>query len=136
MTGETFNLSFEEIATKVAIKLKAEKLIGFCDTQGILDQQQQTISDLLPQDALLHLAQLIHDNQYHSSQARFLQAAIDVCRAGVNVRIYLAMKKTDRYYKNYLPVMEWTQLSIESSPRKFASPLSPIFRGYWNWFIR
>lgn len=116
VTGETFNLSFEEIATKVAIKLKAEKLIGFCDTQGILDQQQQTISDLLPQDALLHLAQLIHDNQYHSSQARFLQAAIDVCRAGVK-RSHLLSYEEDGSLLQELFTRDGvgTQLSIESS---------------------
>lgn len=116
VTGETFNLSFEEIATKVAVKLKAEKLIGFCDTQGILDQQQQTISDLLPQDALLHLAQLIRDNQYHSSQARFLQAAIDVCRAGVK-RSHLLSYEEDGSLLQELFTRDGvgTQLSIESS---------------------
>lgn len=116
VTGEAFNLPFEEIATKVAIKLKAEKLIGFCDTQGILDQQQQTISDLLPQDALLHLAQLIRDNQYHSSQARFLQAAIDVCRTGVK-RSHLLSYEEDGSLLQELFTRDGvgTQLSMESS---------------------
>ena len=65
VTGEMFNLPFEEIATQVAIKLKAEKLIGFCSTQGILDHNQQVISDLLPQDAASHLNRLIKENQYY-----------------------------------------------------------------------
>lgn len=36
VTGECFNLLSEEVATEVAIRLKAEKLIGFCSEQGIL----------------------------------------------------------------------------------------------------
>jgi amino-acid N-acetyltransferase len=34
VTGESFNLTSEEIATQLAIKLKAEKMIGFCSSQG------------------------------------------------------------------------------------------------------
>lgn len=36
VTGECFNLLSEEVATQVAIRLKAEKLIGFCSEQGIM----------------------------------------------------------------------------------------------------
>ncbi len=35
VTGESFNLTSEEIATQLAIKLKAEKMIGFCSSQGV-----------------------------------------------------------------------------------------------------
>ncbi|MBF0784612.1 amino-acid N-acetyltransferase [Muribacter muris] len=83
VTGEMFNLPFEDIATQVAIKLRADKLIGFCETQGILDEQGDVIADLMPQTAKYHLNQRIERGQYHSSAARFLQAAIDVCQAGV-----------------------------------------------------
>ncbi len=83
VTGEMFNLPFEEIATQVAIKLKADKLIGFCDEQGIIDEQGQVMADLSPEEAKSHLVRLIDNGQYHSAKARFLQAAIDVCRAGV-----------------------------------------------------
>ena len=116
VTGEMFNLPFEEIATQVAIKLKAEKLIGFCSTQGILDHNQQVISDLLPQDAASHLNRLIKDNQYHSSQARFLQAAIDVCRAGVK-RSHLLSYEEDGSLLQELFTRDGvgTQLSMENS---------------------
>ncbi len=116
VTGEMFNLPFEEIATQVAIKLKAEKLIGFCSTQGILDHNQQVISDLLPQDAASHLNQLIKENQYHSSQARFLQAAIDVCRAGVK-RSHLLSYEEDGSLLQELFTRDGvgTQLSMENS---------------------
>ncbi len=116
VTGEMFNLPFEEIATQVAIKLKAEKLIGFCSTQGILDHNQQVISDLLPQDAASHLSRLIKENQYHSSQARFLQAAIDVCRAGVK-RSHLLSYEEDGSLLQELFTRDGvgTQLSMENS---------------------
>ena len=116
VTGEMFNLPFEEIATQVAIKLKAEKLIGFCSTQGILDHNQQVISDLLPQDAASHLNRLIKENQYHSSHARFLQAAIDVCRAGVK-RSHLLSYEEDGSLLQELFTRDGvgTQLSMENS---------------------
>ncbi|MDH2926971.1 amino-acid N-acetyltransferase [Lonepinella koalarum] len=116
VTGESFNLPFEEIATQVAIKIKAEKLIGFCSTQGILDPQQQTISDLLPQDAVGYLQGFIQNDLYHSSQARFLQAAIDVCRAGVK-RSHLLSYEEDGSLLQELFTRDGvgTQLSMENS---------------------
>ena len=116
VTGETFNLPFEEIATQVAIKLKAEKLIGFCDTQGILNNYRQTLSDLAPQQAIIHLEKLIEDNQYHSSQARFLQAAIEVCRSGVK-RSHLISYEEDGSLLQELFTRDGvgTQLSMENS---------------------
>ncbi|MDU8924245.1 amino-acid N-acetyltransferase [Pasteurellaceae bacterium LIM206] len=116
VTGETFNLPFEEIATQVAIKLKAEKLIGFSSTQGILDERSDTISDLSPQDASVHLQQFIQAGQYHSSQARFLQAAVDVCRAGVK-RAHLLSYEEDGSLLQELFTRDGvgTQISMENS---------------------
>ncbi|MFU2047658.1 amino-acid N-acetyltransferase [Avibacterium gallinarum] len=116
VTGETFNLPFEEVATQVAIKLKAEKLIAFSDTQGILNDQQETIADLLPQDAEQYLSRFISQDQYHSSQARFLQAAIEVCRAGVK-RSHLLSYEEDGSLLQELFTRDGvgTQLSMESS---------------------
>ncbi len=83
VTGEMFNLPFEEIATQVAIKLKADKLIGFCETQGLLNEKGETVTDIHPREAKRYLNNLIAAGQYHSSAARFLQAAIDVINAGI-----------------------------------------------------
>ncbi|MCK3658826.1 amino-acid N-acetyltransferase [Pasteurellaceae bacterium Pebbles2] len=116
VTGESFNLPFEEIATQIAIKLKVEKLIGFSATQGILDQDGQTVSDLQPQQAAVYLEQCIEQNQYHSSQARFLQAAIDVCRAGVK-RSHLLSYEEDGSLLQELFTRDGvgTQLSMDNS---------------------
>lgn len=116
VTGETFNLPFEEIATQVAIKLKAEKLIGFSNTQGILDETNRTISDLTPQDADYYLHKYIQSGNYHSSQARFLQSAIEVCRSGVK-RSHLLSFEEDGSLLQELFTRDGvgTQLSIDNS---------------------
>lgn len=116
VTGETFNLPFEEIATQVAIKLQADKLIGFSATQGILDKNNQTLPDLQPQEATVHLEQYIKNGQYHCSQARFLQAAIEVCRAGVK-RSHLLSYEEDGSLLQELFTRDGvgTQLSMENS---------------------
>lgn len=88
VTGESFNLLSEEVATQVAIRLKADKLIGFCSEQGILDESQQVIPELFPShaEAILHQLELnqplSEDNS--SGTLRFLRGSITACRAGVN----------------------------------------------------
>lgn len=116
VTGEMFNLPFEEIATQVAIKLKADKLIGFCEEQGVLDQNGEVLSDLAPQDAKRYLNQLNENGKYHTAKARFLQAAIDVCRAGIK-RSHLISYQEDGSLLQELFSRDGigTQLSMESS---------------------
>ncbi|WHP46530.1 amino-acid N-acetyltransferase [Mannheimia bovis] len=116
VTGEMFNLPFEDIATQVAIKLRADKLIGFCEEQGILDEAGNVISDILPQDAQKVLNNLIKQGQYHTAKARFLQAAISVCREGVK-RSHLLSYKEDGSLLQELFSRDGigTQFSMESS---------------------
>lgn len=116
VTGEMFNLPFEDIATQVAIKLRADKLIGFCEEQGILDEAGNVISDILPQDAQKVLNNLIEQGQYHTAKARFLQAAISVCREGVK-RSHLLSYKADGSLLQELFSRDGigTQFSMESS---------------------
>lgn len=84
VTGESFNLTSEEIATQVSIKLKAEKMIGFCSKQGVLDDQGKTISELLPDDITSKIIQLEKNGDYISSTVRFLKGSIKACKNGVN----------------------------------------------------
>lgn len=94
VTGEMFNLPFEEIATQLAIKLKADKLIGFCGEQGIKDENGESLSDLHPREAKRYLNQFIESGRYHDSAARFMQAAIEVCQVGIK-RSHLLSYKED-----------------------------------------
>lgn len=94
VTGECFNLTSEEIATQVAIRLCADKLIGFCSEQGVVDSNNDIISELLPHEAELALQQLIDNDDQQSGTGRFLRGAIAACRAGVP-RSHLLSYKQD-----------------------------------------
>lgn len=87
VTGECFNLLSEEVATQVAIRLKADKLIGFCSEQGILDGNGNVIPELFPNNAESILHKLESDNDLttddSSGTLRFLRGSISACRAGV-----------------------------------------------------
>lgn len=79
VTGESFNLTSEE----VAIKLKAEKIIGFCSSQGVIGEDDDIISELFPNDAQQRIDQLEARGDYHSGTVRFLRGAVIACRSGV-----------------------------------------------------
>lgn len=87
VTGECFNLLSEEVATQVAIRLKADKLIGFCSEQGIVDNNGDVIAELFPNHAENILHTLESDNDLttdnSSGTLRFLRGSISACRAGV-----------------------------------------------------
>ncbi|CCQ11615.1 N-acetylglutamate synthase [Pseudoalteromonas luteoviolacea B = ATCC 29581] len=84
ITGESFNLTAEEVATQVAIKLKADKMIGFCRETGIVDDNGDVIPELMPNEAEKELEQYRKDIPPCLSTVTFLQAAIDACRGGVH----------------------------------------------------
>ncbi|MGF1719880.1 amino-acid N-acetyltransferase [Vibrio kyushuensis] len=104
VTGDSFNLLSEEVATQVAIKLGADKLIGFCSEQGVIDENGNAIAELFPKD----VDKLLDSNNDHSldncsekmmqddssGTTRFLRAATKACRAGVP-RSHLISYKDD-----------------------------------------
>ncbi|MGI5310517.1 amino-acid N-acetyltransferase [Rheinheimera sp. WS51] len=83
VTGESFNLTAEDIATQVAIKLKADKMIGFSEIGGITAEDGSIIAEMMPNYA----EQLVQNIQPTlaacPSTLAFLQAAILACRGGV-----------------------------------------------------
>ncbi|MFC3032263.1 amino-acid N-acetyltransferase [Pseudoalteromonas fenneropenaei] len=84
VTGESFNLTAEEIATQVALKLKADKMIGFCYENGIVDEAGDVIAELMPNEAERILERYKKIVPPCMSTTAFLQAAIDACRGGVH----------------------------------------------------
>ncbi|NLS13109.1 amino-acid N-acetyltransferase [Vibrio sp. SM6] len=88
VTGECFNLMSEEVATQVAIKLSANKLIGFCSEQGVIDHQGNAVAELFPSEAqaIIEQYQLDSDpcSDTRSGTLRFLTGAVSACRAGIN----------------------------------------------------
>lgn len=77
-TGEIFNLACEDVATRVAIDLGADKLILFGSERGLIDESGKLVRELRPQQVPPHLTRL--GNNY---QAELLDAAAQACRAGV-----------------------------------------------------
>ncbi|ACO76746.1 N-acetylglutamate synthase [Azotobacter vinelandii CA] len=77
-TGEIFNLACEDVATRAAIDLKADKLLLFGAEPGLLDGQGTLIRELRPQQVAAHLERLGADYQ-----GELLDAAAQACRAGV-----------------------------------------------------
>jgi amino-acid N-acetyltransferase len=83
LTGESFNLSAEEVATQLAIRLKADKMIGFCSENGVLDPNNQLIPEMFPSDAKQRLVELENSGAILTGTAIYLRAAIASCAAGV-----------------------------------------------------
>ena len=78
-TGEAFSLSMEELATSVATKLRAEKLIFLTETPGVLSPDGSVDTELarLDADALLAAGEL------DESTANYLQYASRAVKRGV-----------------------------------------------------
>ncbi|EEU0308529.1 amino-acid N-acetyltransferase [Escherichia coli] len=83
VTGESFNLTSEEIATQLAIKLKAEKMIGFCSSQGVTNDDGDIVSELFPNEAQARVEAQEEKGDYNSGTLRFLRGAVKACRSGV-----------------------------------------------------
>ncbi|EGE0301175.1 amino-acid N-acetyltransferase [Escherichia albertii] len=84
VTGESFNLTSEEIATQLAIKLKAEKMIGFCSSQGVTNGDGNIVSELFPNEAQARVETQEEQGDYNSGTVRFLRGAVKACRSGVH----------------------------------------------------
>jgi amino-acid N-acetyltransferase len=76
VTGEAFNLTYESVATEVAVALKAEKLILFDQVDGVFNQHGELIR-LLPLGEAEKLA------SSSDGCSPLLQACISACRRGV-----------------------------------------------------
>ncbi|EJT5105726.1 amino-acid N-acetyltransferase [Escherichia coli] len=83
VTGESFNLTSEEIATQLAIKLKAEKMIGFCSSQGVTNDDGDIVSELFPNEAQARVEAQEEKGDYNSGTVRFLRGAVKACHSGV-----------------------------------------------------
>ena len=94
VTGESFNLSAEEVATKVASKLNAHKMIGFCSEQGVLDHNGNLLTELFAEQAQERLRELEAHGGINSGTACYLRAAIESSQAGVP-RCHLVSYKRD-----------------------------------------
>lgn len=88
-TGEIFNLACEDVATRAAIDLDADKLLLFGAEDGLLDASGRLVRELRPQQVPTHLARL--GSNY---QGELLDAAAQACRGGVR-RSHIVSYATD-----------------------------------------
>lgn len=89
-TGEIFNLACEDVATRAAIDLQADKLLLYSAERGLLDASGSLIRELSTSQVPGQLALLGN----HSNQAELLNAAAQACRAGV-ARTHIVSYSTD-----------------------------------------
>ncbi|MFD2179297.1 amino-acid N-acetyltransferase [Veronia pacifica] len=116
VTGECFNLSSEEVATQLAIRLHADKLIGFSAEQGVTDHNGRVVSELFPQQAEELLA--TEHGGCGAAAAGFLRCAVAASYAGVP-RCHLLSYKVDGSLIQELFSMEGigTQIVTESAEK-------------------
>lgn len=77
-TGEIFNLACEDVATRAAVALGADKLVLYGSAAGLLDAEGALVRELRPQQVPAHVERLGSDYQ-----AELLDAAAQACRGGV-----------------------------------------------------
>ena len=77
----SFNLACEDIATRAAIELQADKLVLFSSEQGLLDANGALIRELPAQQAEQHLQRFKTNKQLEPKE--LLQAAVSARRGGV-----------------------------------------------------
>jgi amino-acid N-acetyltransferase len=91
-TGEIFNLTLEEVATQVAVRLAAHKLIFLMDTDGVRNGRRQLLTELSTREAEALFerwrAKLPADVQL------YLPCAVRACDNGVK-RVHLISRHHD-----------------------------------------
>jgi amino-acid N-acetyltransferase len=90
-TGEIFNLALEEVATQVAVRISAHKLIFLMETDGVRNGRRRLISELSTRDAETLLA---HRNKLPPDVQHYLPCAIRACDNGVK-RAHLISRHND-----------------------------------------
>jgi len=90
-TGEIFNLTVEEVATQVAVRVEATKLIFLMDSDGVRNGRRQLLTELSTSDALALLAK---GDKLTADVRHYLPAAIRACDNGVK-RAHLVSRHHD-----------------------------------------
>ena len=90
-SGDVFNLSAEQVATSVAIALKAEKLIFLTEESCVDSVSRQLIAQLTAQEAQ---TLLLKNDDLLDSMHQPLNAAIESCNAGID-RVHLLNRQID-----------------------------------------
>lgn len=82
-TGEVFSMTVEEVASAVAIALKADKLLIYGNEAGILDEDGERISKLSAEEAQALIRRKVAESGAVDEQLRNLELAVRACSATV-----------------------------------------------------
>ena len=100
-TGESFNLSLEDVAVSAAIALDADKLIFLMDSQGVYNLRGELLREMTAEKARNLLKNVQHSAQNNESLVNFsddvnyyLPAAVRACEQGV-ARTHLISRHID-----------------------------------------
>jgi amino-acid N-acetyltransferase len=91
-TGEIFNLTVEEVATQVAVRVAATKLVFLIDADGVRNGRRQLLTELSTRDAEALLA--AKGQRLHQDVRLYLPAAVRACDNGVK-RAHLISRHLD-----------------------------------------
>ncbi len=91
-TGEIFNLALEEVATQVAVRLNAHKLVFLMETDGVRNGRRQLMTELSTKDAEALLATAA--SKMPPDVQHYLPCAIRACDNGVK-RAHLISRHLD-----------------------------------------
>ena len=78
--GESFNINADLVAGKLAVVLRAEKLMLLTNTPGVLDKNGQLLTGLTPRE----VDALVEDGTLHGGMLPKIASALDAARSGVN----------------------------------------------------
>lgn len=90
-TGEIFNLSAEDVATSVAVELRADKLIHLMEGAGPLDARKRLLQQLTVAEAV---RLLVSKRTLPQQVKRYVESALRACQHGVR-RAHLINRKID-----------------------------------------
>ena len=91
-TGEIFNLALEEVATQVAVRIAAHKLVFLMETEGVRNGRRQLLTELSTKDAEALLAR--SRGKLPPDVQHYLPCAIRACDNGVK-RAHLISRHVD-----------------------------------------
>ncbi len=91
-TGEIFNLALEEVATQVAVRLDAHKLVFLMETEGVRNGRRQLLTELSTKDAEAMLA--VGAARLPPDVQHYLPCAVRACDNGVK-RAHLISRHLD-----------------------------------------
>jgi amino-acid N-acetyltransferase len=78
-TGEVFNLLAEQVAVKTAVALQADKLIFLGEKEGISDEDDRLLRQLIPNE----VDQYLRNKPLDSELLLHMAGATEACRGGV-----------------------------------------------------